>query len=149
MDPRLPRPIAATLLAVLLAMGAAACGDDDDDPTTAGDSGTTTSAPADAGGEPYDEGKTAGGSTGSTGEGTIVAADFTLSDLTVGPGEAIVLKNEDSVPHTATGDEGEFDTGRVAPGETSESTTAPEQPGSYTFHCEVHPDMTATLTVEG
>jgi plastocyanin len=59
------------------------------------------------------------------------------------------LKNEGEAPHTATADGGEFDLGTVEAGETSEPGTAPDAPGSYPFHCEIHPNMTATLTVEG
>ena len=51
--------------------------------------------------------------------------------------------------HTATADGGEFDLGPVEPGETSPPGTAPDEPGDYPFHCEIHPNMTATLTVEG
>ena len=138
--------LAVTLLAAVLALGAAACGDDDEAPT-AGDAGTTASTAGD-GGDPY--GKGSGGSTGGgAAEGTIVAADFSLTDVTVGPGEPITLKNEGERSHTATADGDEFDLGTVEPGDTSSPGTAPEEPGSYPFHCEIHPNMTATLTVEG
>jgi plastocyanin len=138
-----PRPHARLLLAVTLslacALGAAACGDDEPD---AAGSGTT--AP-DAGGGDYGGG--AGGSEEGK-EGTIVAKDFSLSDLTVAPGEEIYLKNEGGTTHSATADEGEFDLGAVKEGETSEPGTAPDEPGEYAFHCEFHDSMTATLTVE-
>ena len=146
--PRLVRSSIATALAVVLALGAAACGDDDDATATAGDSGTTASTAGDDGGDPY--GSTSGGSAdGDAPEGTIVAVDFSLTDVTVGPGEEITLQNDGDKPHTATADDGEFDLGTAEPGGSSEPGTAPEEPGSYPFHCEIHPDMTATLTVEG
>ena len=141
------RPLFAALIALLLTLGLAACGDDDDEPSDAG-SGTTTTAADDS--DPYgrstDDDEDEGGSEA---EGTIVAKDFSLTDLTVGPGEAIMLENEGDVAHTATADDGEFDLGQVAPGDTSEPGTAPDEAGSYAFHCEIHPNMTATLTVEG
>ena len=87
---------------------------------------------------------------GGEGEaGTIVAQDFSLTDLTVAPGEEIVLRNDGDATHTATADDGSFDLGEVAGGETSDPVTAPEEPGSYPFHCQIHASMTATLTVEG
>ena len=124
------------LLAVLavgsLTLGAAACSDDDD---AGSDTTDTTAAETDGDGAPA--------------AGTIVAADFSLTDLTVAPGEEVVLDNTGSAPHTATADDGAFDTGQVSGGDTSDPVAAPDEPGSYAFHCEVHPDMTATLTVEG
>jgi plastocyanin len=120
--------------------GFAACGSDD------------TSAPAGdtAAGTP--SGDDYGGPDGAPEEGTggtIVAEDFSLTDLTVAPGAEIVLQNDGAAPHTATADDGAFDLGEVAGGETSAPGTAPTTPGAYPFHCEIHDRMTATLTVEG
>ena len=130
-----PRRRTALALASLLLLGtiATACSSDDD--PSADD--TTTTAPAD------------GGSDGSgEEEGTIVAVDFSLTDLTVAPGAEIYLQNDGEATHTATADDGSFDLGEVAAGETSDPGTAPTTPGDYAFHCEIHPNMTATLTVE-
>jgi plastocyanin len=145
------RPLFAPLLVLALALGVAACGDDDE-PTASDDpgSGTTESTAAGDGGDPYDYGSSGGSKDAGEGaDGTIVAKDFSLTDLTVGPGDPIKLENEGAATHTATADEAEFDLGPVAGGETSEPGTAPEEPGDYAFHCEIHPNMTATLTVEG
>jgi plastocyanin len=132
--------VAVVAIAVLLLGGIAACGSDDGSGADAG-SGATTSEVA-AGGD--------NGSPGGEGEaGTIVAQDFSLTDLTVAPGQEIVLRNDGDATHTATADDGSFDLGEVAGGETSDPVTAPEEPGSYPFHCEIHASMTATLTVEG
>ena len=122
----------ALALASLLLLGtiATACSSDDD--PSADD--TTTTAPADGG-------------SGEE-EGTIVAEDFSLTDLTVAPGAEIYLQNDGEATHTATADDDLFDLGEVAAGETSDPGTAPTTPGDYAFHCEIHPDMTATLTVE-
>jgi plastocyanin len=141
------RPLVATLFAAVLVFGVTGCGDDDE-PTTSGDSGTTTTtAGGDTGGPDY--GGTSGGSNDDAAEGVIVAADFSLTDITALPGEPISLKNEGEQMHTATADDGGFDLGPVDGGETSEPGTAPTEPGSYAFHCTIHPNMTATLTVEG
>ena len=136
--------------AILLVVGLAACGSDDGTTTgtTTDDAGaTTTAAPADD----YRATTTAApaGDDGAAAPGTIVAEDFSLTDVTAGPGDELVLDNQGSAPHTATADDGAFDLGRVDGGATSEPATAPEEPGSYPFHCEIHKDMTATLTVEG
>jgi len=136
--PRL-RPLALTLTVGLLVAGSVACGSDDDDDAGTGDSGGTTTAP------PAGETDDGGGDAA----GTIVAEDFSLTDLTVAPGTELVLDNQGSAPHTATADDGAFDLGQVGGGSTSDPIPAPDEPGDYPFHCEIHTDMTATLTVEG
>lgn len=145
--PRPHRSLLASAAVALLAVGVAACGSDDDKTSTGDDTGaTTTAAPA---GDGYGGGDSGGDTGGEAAAGTIVAEDFSLTDITVAPGGELVLDNQGSAPHTATADDGAFDLGRVDGGATSEPATAPEEPGSYPFHCEIHDSMTATLTVEG
>lgn len=119
----LHRSLAAAAAVVLVAIGVTGCGDDDD--TSTGDGG------------------------GTTPPGVVVAEDFSLTDLTVAPGEEFTLDNQGEAPHTLTADDGSFDTGDVAAGSQSDPLTAPDEAGSYAFHCEIHPAMKATLTVEG
>jgi plastocyanin len=142
------RPLLAALFATALLLGAAGCGDDDEpEATGAGDTSDTTASTQDGGGPDY--GGTSGGETdGDAPDNAIVAKDFKFSELTVGAGEEIVLQNEDGAQHTATADDGSFDLAADG-GATSDPGTAPEEPGSYPYHCEIHPTMTATLTVEG
>jgi plastocyanin len=64
----------------------------------------------------------------------------------VTPGATVRFRNDDQADHTMTADGGAFDTGHVAPGKEAE-IHAPTAPGTYAFHCEIHPSMTATLTV--
>lgn len=127
----------ALALAVALTAVLAACGDDGSSSGSGG--GTTTSAAA---GDDYSANADPGSGT------TIVAKDFSLTSVTVAPGAAVKIENEGSAPHTVTADDGAFDSGRVSSGSSS-SITAPAEPGSYAFHCEVHPSMTGTLTVAG
>ena len=91
------------MLGAVLLLTAAACGSDDSQDTSS--EGTTTT------GNPTDDryGSTDGDTAGTGESGTIVAVDFSLSDLTVAPGEEIVLQNDGSASHTATADEGAFD----------------------------------------
>jgi plastocyanin len=142
--PRPSRALAAVAVGVLLLLGLAACGDDDDG-VSAGASDTTTTAAS--GGDAGDDGY--GGTTGgASDESYIEAKDFSLTSITVAPGAEVEVENEGDSPHTATADDGAFDSDRVEPG-SSGSFTAPAEPGDYPFHCEIHPAMTATLTVEG
>ena len=136
-------------LAVLLALLAfaallAACGDDDD-----GGGSTDTTAPGatdapeggDTGGDP-------GGDTGGETAAAIVIQGFAFADVsTVAAGEEVVVENADATTHTVTADDGSFDSGRLMGGQTGSFTV--DEPGEYPFHCEIHPDMTGSITVEG
>jgi plastocyanin len=131
----------ALAAAALLALGLAACGDDDDDAADTGDEPTTTEA--------EDTGTTAADDTGdeATGDATVVAQDFTFTvPDSVAAGATVTFDNQDSAPHTMTADDDAFDSGNVTGGSQGE-VTAPSEAGDYAFHCEIHPNMTATLTV--
>lgn len=135
---RRPGRLAAALSTVLL-VTLAACGSDDDS-DAARDTTTTT---ASSGGDDY------GSPGGGESDGTVIEAkDFSLTSITVTPGAEVTVENAGSATHTVTADDGAFDSGRVAGG-ASGSLTAPAEPGAYAFHCEIHPRMTGTLTVEG
>lgn len=112
------------LAGVALLLGA--CGDDDDS-----DSSSDTSVP-DAG---------SGG-----GDGTLTVSSFDFSDVSAAAGGALTVVNESGGAHTVTADDGEFDV-ELPDGESVE-VPVPSEPGDYAFHCEIHPSMTATLTVE-
>jgi plastocyanin len=70
------------------------------------------------------------------------ATEFTFdaTETLVAPGGTVTWKNSGTKPHTATFDDIRLDTGRIQPG-ASASLTAPGQPGSYSYHCSVHPDQ--------
>jgi plastocyanin len=82
---------------------------------------------------------------------------FDPAELTEEAGTAIVFGNVGGKPHTLTADDGEaFDTGVVAPGPEggkfagSNATFVVTEPGTFPFHCEVHPAaMKGVLTVTG
>ncbi len=48
--------------------------------------------------------------------------------------------------HTVVGDNGEFESTDLANGATF--TFAFDQPGTYAYHCSIHPSMKATVVVE-
>ncbi|HYY82563.1 MAG TPA: cupredoxin domain-containing protein [Actinomycetes bacterium] len=68
------------------------------------------------------------------------AADFNFSpnDASVAPGGKVAFSNQGKAPHTLTFDDVTLDTGTVQPG-ASATLTAPAKPGSYSYHCNVHP----------
>jgi plastocyanin len=94
-----------------------------------------------------DSGSDAGGSASASGtEQTPAIKDREFLNLDVEAGSEVTVRNEDGVTHTFTADDGSFDTGEIAGGETGEFT-APADAGDFDIHCEIHSDMKATLTV--
>lgn len=90
--------------------------------------------------------------TSSSGPAAAEDVVITITDFqyevpeTVAPGTTVTVVNEDSAPHTVTGQgEGEFNAVAAA-GETV-TFTAPEEPGEYPIICTYHPQMSATLVV--
>ena len=73
---------------------------------------------------------------------TIDKFAFAPKDLSVKVGQTVTFANNDAVAHTATSDA--FDSGELAPGASYSFT--PQQPGTYAYHCSIHPFMTGTLT---
>jgi len=70
---------------------------------------------------------------------------FNSADLQISAGTTVTWTNEDSANHTVTSDNGTFDSGQLAQGDTYSFTFS--SPGTYTYHCENHPNMTASITV--
>ena len=71
---------------------------------------------------------------------------FSPADLTVKVGDSVTWTNNDSVAHTITSDAGDFDSGSIAQGATY--THKFDKAGTVSYHCAVHPSMTAKITVQ-
>ena len=71
---------------------------------------------------------------------------FSESTITISIGDIITWTNQDSAPHSATADNGEFDSGALNNGESF--TFIFNTTGTYTYHCSIHNGMTATIIVE-
>jgi plastocyanin len=130
------RWLALILLLTVVAF-AAACGDDDDDDD---DGGNGTPAATEEETEEATE-PAAGGAS----EVSIVDFAFDPADLEVSVGDTVTWTNGDAAPHTATADDDSFDTGNLNEGDSGEVTF--EEAGEFAYHCEIHPDMVATVTV--
>ena len=71
---------------------------------------------------------------------------FSPHTLTVAPGTTVMWTNKDSASHTVTSDTGAWtDSGDLATGKTFSLTLT--KPGTYTYHCAIHPTMSAKLIV--
>ena len=81
-------------------------------------------------------------------EGSVYAFDteyHSVQPLQVAVGEKVTFDNRDSKPHTFTSDEGLFDSETVEPGKRYAYAYA--APGTFRYHCEIHPLMTGSLVV--
>jgi plastocyanin len=71
---------------------------------------------------------------------------FSPASLTIGVGDTVTWRNADDRPHTVTSNDGAFDSGNLDEGQGFSFTFT--EPGTYTYRCDYHADMQATIVVE-
>jgi plastocyanin len=71
--------------------------------------------------------------------------EYSPDPVRVQAGGKVTWLNQDSVAHTATADDGSFDTGTIDEGKLKSETF--KQPGTFAYHCEIHPQMHGTIEV--
>ena len=76
---------------------------------------------------------------------TISSMAFSDPVITIKAGHTITWFNKDSITHTVTSDQGMWDSGDILSGNSFSLTL--KQPGTYSYHCSVHPFMTGSITV--
>lgn len=130
------RWVAAAALLLL----APACGDDSDD--DAGGASETTAAGSEGGGGATDACAAADAGT------AVTIADFAFDPdaVSVAGGGVVTLTNDDGATHTFTSDDAGFDCD--IPGGETVNVVVDAAAGEYEFHCNIHPTMTGTITVE-
>ena len=126
------------ILPVLLAAAIAfvACGDDDSD-----GGGTTAAPPA----ETTESEPAPSGSAARSEKVEIVEFAYQPDPVVVAVGGKVTWQNEDSAPHTATADDGSFDTGTLEEGKIGSESF--KEAGTYPYFCEIHPTMRGTVEV--
>lgn len=125
---------------ILLAFGLSACGGGDDDDTS-----TVTEPAGGAASEPTGKAAPPGAEAARAEKVEIVDFAYDPDPVTVQVGGKVTWLNQDSAPHTATADDGSFDTGTLEEGKLKSETF--KQAGTYTYICEIHPDMHGTVEV--
>jgi plastocyanin len=133
-----PKNLLAPVL-ILLALALAACGSSGDSASTAGGESSATTSEA-------------GGNAPAPSGEAVRAAKVKIVEFVYGPdpvtvqvGGKVTWQNEDTAPHTATADDGSFDTGTIEQGKIKSETF--KQPGTFTYFCEIHPTMHGTVEV--
>ena len=134
---------ALPLISILAALSLAACGSGDSgSDSTAG----ATAPPAETTAPAEEETETApSGEAVRSAKVEIVDFAYSLETVTIQTGGKVIWQNEDADVHTATLDDGSFNTGDLAEGKRKSESF--KSPGTFTYHCEIHPDMTGTVEV--
>jgi LPXTG-motif cell wall-anchored protein len=84
----------------------------------------------------------------AAGSGGVTIADFSFAPatLTVDQGDTVTWVNNGPTPHSATANNGSFNTGILKAGQSASHTFA--QAGTYSYFCQPHPFMKATIVVQ-
>jgi plastocyanin len=126
---------------IVTALSLAACGSDSGG-ETASDSEATGGAPTT---EASGNGSAPSGEAERSAKVEIVEYTYEPDPVTVQVGGKVIWLNQDTAPHTATADDGSFDTGTLERGKLKSETF--KQAGTFTYFCEVHPYMHGTVEV--
>jgi plastocyanin len=76
---------------------------------------------------------------------SIVDYSFKPATITIHVGDSITWTNNGKQPHTATANNGSFDTGTIQPGHSASHTFS--QAGTFAYICTIHPFMHGTVVV--
>jgi plastocyanin len=129
----------ASLVAALLALsvGLVACG---------GSSDSSTGSSVATGAAPEAESETApSGQARKAEKVEIVEFTYSPDPVVVQVGGKVTWRNDDNPPHTATADDGSFDTGIIETGKQKSVTF--KEAGTFTYYCTVHKFMHGTVEV--
>ncbi|HEU4706227.1 MAG TPA: cupredoxin domain-containing protein [Solirubrobacterales bacterium] len=144
------KPLLAAAM-VALSLGLVACGGSGSD-SSSSEAETAPSGQGAEGGESQSQSEESTGSKPApSGEAAksekvqIVEFTYEPDPVVVQVGGKVVWQNEDAAPHTATADDGSFDTGTIDEGKLGSATF--KEPGTFTYFCEIHPTMHGTVEV--
>jgi plastocyanin len=71
--------------------------------------------------------------------------NFNPGQVSVVVGSSVSFQNSDGIEHHPTADDGSWNIDLMSGAGGSEKF---QTPGTYTFHCAIHPNMTGTVTVK-
>lgn len=84
---------------------------------------------------------------------TIVDFSYSPSSVTIPSGQTVVWTNNGGSTHTVTSGTNLFDSGNISPPNAQAGTPGSSfqftfsVPGTYAYHCKIHPQMTGSVTV--
>jgi plastocyanin len=138
----------ALLIAVLVPLAAlsftlASCGGSDEESTVT--ETATESTPT--AGEGDGNAPAASGEAVRSAKVEIVDFSYSPDPVRIEEGGKVIWINRDSAPHTATAEDGSFDTGTLEEGKLKSESF--KEPGTYAYICSIHPQMHGTVEVVG
>jgi amicyanin len=77
---------------------------------------------------------------------SISGMKFDPPKLEVAVGDTITFTNQDAAPHTATANDGSFDTGRLSRGQSATVTIGAA--GTFDYICTIHPSMKGQIVAK-
>lgn len=167
--PRVHRLWLSVILSGLALMLIAGCAQSSNDSTSRPDPKLGVEQPADAGSQ-SDSDADAGGAGDADPEGAgdadvegakaadeddgsgsgkdvaIVGFAFQPATLTIKAGTAVIWTNEDAANHQVHADDNAFKSDIF--GKDGQTEVTYSAPGTFTYHCHVHPNMQGTIVVE-
>ncbi|HEX3041000.1 MAG TPA: plastocyanin/azurin family copper-binding protein [Solirubrobacterales bacterium] len=132
---------------VALSLGLAACGSGGSD-STSSEAETAPPASEETSGEETESTESEPAPSGEASKSEkvdIVEFTYQPDPVVVGVGGKVIWQNQDTAPHTATADDGSFDTGTIEKGKIGSETF--KEAGTFTYFCEIHPTMHGTVEV--
>jgi plastocyanin len=138
------KPLLAAAL-VALSLGLVACGDSGSDSTTGAETTTPTSEETTEETESTESEPAPSGEASKSEKVDIVEFTYQPDPVVVQVGGKVIWQNQDAAPHTATADDDSFDTGTIEKGKIGSETF--KEAGTFTYFCEIHPTMHATVEV--
>jgi plastocyanin len=135
---------------VALSLGLAACGDSGSDSTSGAETAPPASEESGSGtesesGEETESEPAPSGEARKAEKVEIVEFTYQPDPVVVQVGGKVTWQNQDTAPHTATADDGSFDTGTIEKGKIGSETF--KEAGTFTYFCEIHPTMHGTVEV--
>jgi plastocyanin len=144
--------IRTTLPLALTAFALAGCGSSDDSTTTtttaeegAGAENGAQASPGRGNAETNANAPAPSGDAVRSAKVSIVEFAYDPDPVTIEEGGKVIWVNRDAAPHTATADDGSFDTGMIEQDKLKSESF--KDPGTYTYFCQIHPDMQGTVEV--
>ena len=139
-----------TAALVALSLGLAACGSGGSG-STSSEAETAPPASEESTTEETESTESTESETAPSGEASksekvdIVEFTYQPDPVVVQVGGKVIWQNQDTAPHTATADDGSFDTGVIEKGKIGSETF--KEAGTFTYFCEIHPTMHGTVEV--
>ena len=81
-----------------------------------------------------------------SGASALTTTAFNPNPIIIQHGQSVTWTNSDGTTHDVVANDGSFTTGNLAP--SGSGTITFQTAGAYSYHCAIHPNMVAAVTVQ-